>query len=141
MAEGTDKMVRLSECSSYRGFELSSVFYEKVIVKVQGECQNSSSYWKFELSRVRVIGISLYFGDGLEAILSAIDDNILDENEKFTSEINAVVEDVGVHLPSSGFSCDLCDKVCKTQRGLTTHRNSKYKTAKVMQIKIALMNS
>ena len=53
-------MVRLSECSSYRGFELSSVFYEKVIVKVQGECKNSSSYWKFELSRVRVIGISLY---------------------------------------------------------------------------------
>ena len=51
-------MVRLSECSSYQGFELSSVFYEKVIVKVQGECKNSSSYWKFELSRVGVIGIS-----------------------------------------------------------------------------------
>ena len=73
-----------------------------------------------------------YFGDDLvEAILSAIDDNILDENEKFTSEINAVVEDVGDHPPSSGFSCDLCDKVCKTQRGLTTHRNSKHKTANV----------
>ena len=47
-------MVRLSECSSYRGFELSSVFYEKVIVKVQGECKNSSSYWKFELSGFHV---------------------------------------------------------------------------------------
>ena len=72
-----------------------------------------------------------YFGDDLETILSAIDDNILDENEKFTSEINAVVEDVGDHTPSSGFSCDLCDKVCKTQRELTTHRNSKHKTVNV----------
>ena len=70
-----------------------------------------------------------YFGDDLEAILSAIDDNILDENEKFTSEINAVVEDVGYHPPSSGFSCHLCDKVCKTQREL--HRNPKHKTANV----------
>ena len=75
-----------------------------------------------------------YFGDDLEAILSAIDDDILDENEKFTSEINAVVEDVGDHPPSSGFSCDLCDKVCKTQRGLTTHRNSKHKTANVERV-------
>ena len=72
-----------------------------------------------------------FFGDDLEAILSAIDDNILDENEEFTSEINAVVEEIGDHPPSSGFSCDLCDKVCKTQRGLTRHRNSKHKTANV----------
>ena len=42
------------------GFELSSDFYEKVLVKVQRELKNSSSssssYWKFELSGVRVIG-------------------------------------------------------------------------------------
>ena len=37
-------MVRLSECSSYRGFELSSDFNERVLVRVQGECKNSSSY-------------------------------------------------------------------------------------------------
>ena len=43
-----------------------------------------------------------FFGDDLEAILSAIDDNILDENEEFTSEINAVVEEIGDHPPSSG---------------------------------------
>ena len=43
-------MVRLSECSSYQEFELSSDFNERVLVKVQGECKNSSSYWKFELS-------------------------------------------------------------------------------------------
>ena len=49
-------MVRLSKCSSYRGFELSSDFHEKVLVKVQREFQNSLSYWMFELSGVRVIG-------------------------------------------------------------------------------------
>ena len=42
-------MVRLSECSSYQRFELSSDFYEKVLVKVQREFKSSSSYWGFEL--------------------------------------------------------------------------------------------
>ena len=42
------KMVRFSECLSYQGFELSSDFFEKVLVKVQRELKNSSSYWKFE---------------------------------------------------------------------------------------------
>ena len=37
-----------------------------------------------------------YFDDDLEAILSAIKDNLLDENEEFTSELNADVEQVGV---------------------------------------------
>ena len=53
-------MVRLSECSSYRGFGLSSDFYEKVLVKFQREFINSSSYWKFELSGVRVTESVLY---------------------------------------------------------------------------------
>ena len=64
MVQGTGKMVRLSECSSYRGFELSSDFYEKVLVKVQREFKSSSSYWKFKLSGVRVIGSVLYPGNG-----------------------------------------------------------------------------
>ena len=37
-------MVWLSECSSYRGFELSKDFYEKVLVKTQPELKKSSSY-------------------------------------------------------------------------------------------------
>ena len=53
-------MVRLSECSSYRGFKLSSDFYEKVSVEVQREFKNSSNYWKFELSRVQAIESVLY---------------------------------------------------------------------------------
>ena len=45
-------MVRLSECSSYRGLALSSDFYEKVLVKVQRKFKNSSSYPGFEFSRM-----------------------------------------------------------------------------------------
>ena len=53
-------MVRRRKCSSYRGFELSSDFYEKVLVKVPREFKNSSSYWKFELSGFRVMAMILY---------------------------------------------------------------------------------
>ena len=60
MVQGTGKMVWLSECSSYWVFELSSDFYEKVLVKVQREFKNSLSYWKFELSVVGVIRSVLY---------------------------------------------------------------------------------
>ena len=56
MVQGTGKMVRLSKCLSYRGFELWSNFCEKVLEKVRREFKNSSIYWKFELSGVRVIG-------------------------------------------------------------------------------------
>ena len=54
-------MVRLNKCSSYRGSELSSDLSSEVSVKVQWEFKNSSSYWKFELSGVRVSGSVLYF--------------------------------------------------------------------------------
>ena len=70
-----------------------------------------------------------YIGGDLEAILSAVKDNLSDENEEFTSELNAVVEEVGVHPQSVVFSCDICDKICKTLRGLTRNRNSKHSTA------------
>ena len=54
-------MVGLSECLSYRGFELSSDFYEKVLVKVQREFKSSSSYWKFELSGFELSGVYCIF--------------------------------------------------------------------------------
>ena len=66
MVQGTGKMVRLSECSSYRGFELSSDFYEKVLVKVQRESKTSSSYRGFNLSGVYCICISLHHSHPLD---------------------------------------------------------------------------
>ena len=44
-----------------------------------------------------------YIGDDLEAILSAVKDNLLGGNEEFTSKLNAVVEEVGIHPQSVGF--------------------------------------
>ena len=67
-----------------------------------------------------------YFGDDWEAILSAVKDNLLDENDEFTSELNAAVEEVGVHPQSVGFSCDICDKVCKTLKRID--QAQKFKT-------------
>ena len=62
-----------------------------------------------------------YVGDDLEAILSAVKDNLLDENE-----------DAGVRPQSVGFSCDICDKVCKILRGLT--KALKFKTYKANNV-------
>ena len=45
------------------------------------------------------------------------------------NSLHAVVEEVGVHPQPVDFSCDICDNVCKTLRGLTRHRNSKHSTA------------
>ena len=60
--KGDKNMVRDNECSSYRGFELTSVFYKKVLGKVQGECKivrvnESSSYRGFELSGLYCIRV------------------------------------------------------------------------------------
>jgi len=34
----------------YREFELLSAFYEKILIKVQGELKNGLNYFNFELS-------------------------------------------------------------------------------------------
>ena len=40
------KMIWRRACFSYRGFELSSDFDERVLVKASGKCKDSSGYWK-----------------------------------------------------------------------------------------------
>ena len=59
-------------------------------------------------------------GEDLDAILTALEDNLLDQD--FCTQIN----EIGENQPSCGFSCDHCDKVCKTQRGLMRHTNTKH---------------
>ena len=62
-----------------------------------------------------------YSGENLEAILAAMEDNLLDQNEDFSAQIDGVGE-LGENQPACSFSCDQCDKICKTQRGLTRHK-------------------
>lgn len=65
-------------------------------------------------------------GEDLDAILTALEDNLLDQDEDFCTQINDITDEIGENQPSCGFSCDHCDKVCKTQRGLTRHTNTKH---------------
>ena len=109
MVQGTGKMVRLSECSSYRGFELSSDFYEKVLVKVQRELKNSSSYWKFEFPGARVVGSVLYKMDSVRIFvvrfLQAVRDRFF-LHRSHVKLIKIIFSVKGFYVQSrSSFSC------------------------------------
>ena len=67
-----------------------------------------------------------YSEEDFDAILAAIEDNLLEENKEF-SPVDLLVEKVEHHHPATEFSCDECDKVCKTSRGLTRHKDAIHK--------------
>jgi len=76
-----------------------------------------------------------YSGEDLDAILSAIEENILEgteDYEEYAVPVNEVVEEVSGVDNTSSFHCDKCDKVCKTSRGLTRHKNAKHKDSTVV---------
>ena len=59
-----------------------------------------------------------YSGEDFDAILSAIEDNILEDDELCAVPVNEVVEEVSVGVNVEEFACDQCEKTCKTKRGL-----------------------
>lgn len=68
-----------------------------------------------------------YFGDeDLDAILLILEENILENNTDFTGEFEGIVDEINDEVPAAGFQCSECEKVCKSQRGLTRHRNVKH---------------
>ena len=71
----------------------------------------------------------LYSEEDFDAILAATEDNLLEENKEFSSPVDLLVEEVEHHHPATEFSCDECDKVCKTSRGLTRHKDAIHKEA------------
>ena len=68
-----------------------------------------------------------YSGEDFDAILSAIEDKILEDDELCAVPVNEVVEEVSVGVNVEEFACDQCEKTCKTKRGLTRHKNTKHK--------------
>lgn len=69
-----------------------------------------------------------YFGeDDFDAILAVIDEDLLEKNRDLTEELSEIVEEIVDDPSESCFSCDICSKTCKTQRGLTRHRNAKHR--------------
>lgn len=67
-----------------------------------------------------------FVGDDLDAILALIKEDIRGENSDFLAEVDAVVGEINEATPHTGFPCEQCEKNCKSQRGLTRHRNVKH---------------
>ena len=82
----------------------------------------------FTLFTKKMAGMEdFYSEEDFDAILAAIEDNLLEENKEFSSPVDLLVEEVEHHHPATEFSCDECDKVCKTSRGLTRHKDAIHK--------------
>ena len=64
--------------------------------------------------------------DDMDAILSLIEEDIAWEDENFVVEVNNIVGQLNETTSDSGFPCELFEKVCKSQHGLTRHKNTKH---------------
>ena len=64
--------------------------------------------------------------DDMDVILSSIEEDIAWGAEHFVVEVNNIVGQLNETTPDSGFPCELCEKVCKSQHGLTRHKNTKH---------------
>ena len=64
--------------------------------------------------------------DDMDAILSLIKEDRAWEDEHFVVEVNNIVGKLNETTSDSGFPCELCEKVCKSQHGLTRHKNAKH---------------
>ena len=62
--------------------------------------------------------------DDMDVILSLIEEDIAWEDGTFVVEVNNIVAQLNETTPDSGFPCELCEKVCKSQHGLTRHKNT-----------------
>ena len=65
-----------------------------------------------------------FIGDDLDAIFAVIDEDCLERRPGN----NVMTQEEGTAAPGPTFSCDLCDKICLTKRGLTRHINAKHPT-------------
>ena len=71
--------------------------------------------------------------DDMDAILSLIEEDIAWEDENFVVEVNNIVGQLNETTPDSRFPCELCEKVCKSQHGLTRHKNTKHQQQTIDQ--------
>ena len=69
-----------------------------------------------------------YFtGDDLDDLFTLIDGGFLDDNDEFNQEIDHIATEVASNEENiSRFKCNQCEKVCKSQRGLTRYTNVKH---------------
>ncbi len=65
-----------------------------------------------------------FFSDDLDAVLALLDEDLPAESIDFDLDLNVLLEEIESVAPAVRFSCEKCDKVCKTKRGLTRHTNA-----------------
>ena len=76
-------------------------------------------------------------GEELEELFVLLDGGFLDEDVDFNAEIDSMVKEVAdSEENTSGFKCDLCRKVCKSERGLA-RGHQKCKHEKKSELKVS----
>ena len=66
-------------------------------------------------------------GKDLDDLYDLLDNGFLDEDVDFEKDLAALVI---AESQEANFCCDECSKVCKTQRGLTRHKNIKHTSSR-----------
>ena len=71
-------------------------------------------------------------GEDLEDIYYLLDGGFLDEEETIAAEVDEIATEVARDEENTEvFTCDTCQKICKSRRGLTRHINTKHKDSSV----------
>lgn len=70
------------------------------------------------------------YGEDLDAILEAIDEDILQNNTEFEVELTSVSDEIPKEKAKVTFTCSLCSKVCVSQGGYLAHNNTKHSKEK-----------
>ena len=79
-----------------------------------------------KMASVHVCDEEFLVGDDFDVILSLLEEDVLNGEEELVAQVNEIVNEVDFPPPAAGFKCDICDKVCKSQRGLTRHNTAKH---------------
>lgn len=67
-----------------------------------------------------------FSGEDLEAIFAVIDNDILEGQQKFDSRDTLEKSHASFVDSVAIFTCEICQKVCLSKRGLTRHNNTKH---------------
>ena len=62
-----------------------------------------------------------------------LENNLFEEDTDFTLQLENFSKDIIESEENTGFHCNLCAKVCKSQRGLSRHRYYLRSTRKMMR--------
>ena len=72
-------------------------------------------------------GEDYFAGEDLDDLFELLDGGFLDDDANFNVELDTVVTEITKDgVDAAFFRCQQCDKICKSQRGLTRHRNVKH---------------